>query len=371
MKVAILSPAFPPLPGGVSDYTRRFAEALSARGVEVTVITGPGAEGPGVEIARAGFGLGGVGALEAQIMAIAPDVVICQYVPHMYERRGMPAGLPALIWRLGRRGVPVVTMAHELYYGRHEGARFWAPGLWQRLALLPLFAGSRQVVLTVPDRLARMRRCFPAWRDRFSLMPIAANLQAAPPEAAARFRAGLDLPDSALVLLFLGLSHPSKELAALTATLDRLVAAGLQARLLVVGGARLDHPHAINLGFLAEAEASAAIALADLALLPFADGASTRRTSLMNALAAGLPVLSTTGSNTDPALLPETAIRRVAAGDPAAFASAALALAEAPEARAALGAAGRALYRAQFDWEVLAPRWLALLEGLTTPSSRA
>jgi glycosyltransferase involved in cell wall biosynthesis len=82
----------------------------------------------------------------------------------------------------------------------------------------------------------------------------------------------------------------------------------------------------------------------------------------MNALAAGVPVVSTCGANTDPALFGE-AIRLVAAGDAPAFAAAVRELAQDPAARAALGAAGRKLYEREFAWDVLAARWQVLLEA--------
>ncbi|MFN3432746.1 MAG: glycosyltransferase, partial [Candidatus Sericytochromatia bacterium] len=112
-------------------------------------------------------------------------------------------------------------------------------------------------------------------------------------------------------------------------------------------------------------EAEAALAAADLYLLPLADGASARRTSLMNALAAGLPVVSTVGVNTDPTLFPEAALTLVPAGDSRAFAEAAVALARDPAARERLGVMGRALHDERFSWDVLGPQWLALLESVT------
>jgi glycosyltransferase involved in cell wall biosynthesis len=352
-RVVVLCPHYPPQPGGVSDYARQWARAIAARGVEVVVLTDPAAhvQDPGVEVIGLpeGWGIGGMGALRRAIAARSPDAVLLHYVPHLYQRQG--ASL-VINHALAGLEAPLVTLAHELYYGRHEGLKVQPVGWLQRYALLPLFAASRRVVLTVPDRLARMQALFPWWRERFTLLPVGGNL--APAER---------MPGDELTLLFLGLAHPSKELGLLAHTLDTLAAAGVPARLLLAGGAQLEHPHAVNLGYLDAPEAARMLASADLFLLPLADGASTRRTSLMNALAAGLPVVSTAGANTDRALF---AGGIALADDAEAFARMTLDLARDPASRAALGEAGRRLYEANFSWDVLATRWLALLDELKT-----
>lgn len=358
MRITVVCPDYPPTPGGVSDYARRWVHALADE--TITVITGAGArdEPPVQLVAHDAWGLAGLVALEAKVLASRPDVVVLHYVPHLYERRGASASANLLAFRLGRAGLRVVTIAHELYYGRHEGLRVQPFGLWQRAMLWPLFAGSARVVLTVPDRLARMRAVFPGWRERFALMPVGPSLAPQPADPAWRSRLGV--PEGGLLLLFMGLAHPSKELGHLTAAIDALAAAGVPARLAIAGGARLAHPHAVNLGFLPEAEAASLLATADLVLLPLEDGASTRRTSVINALAAGRPVVSTLGANTDAALL-APGLALVPAHDAAAFAARTCALARDAGAREALSHAARALYAAEFDWAVLAGHWRALL----------
>lgn len=375
MRVTILCPAYPPMPGGVSDFTRQLALALQAAAtaeqpLAMTVITGPGAQAePGMAIVaeQADWGPLGLPSLLGRIRASRPDVVVLQYVPHLFQRQGFSVPMAEFVALLRRLGFRVVTVAHELYYGRHEGWKVQPFGWAQRYSLLPLFWGSRRVVLTVPDRLSRMKRLFPRWADKFTLLPVGPNLGPAEGGDVAGWRSRHGVPDGAIVLLFMGLAHPSKELATLTRTLETLESAGIPARLVLAGGASLAHPWAIDLGFLSKADAEAALAAADVAVLPFADGASARRTSLMNALAAGLPVVSTLGVNTDEALFPNDAVTLVPAGDAEAFAQAVLNLAQDRDARRALGEAGRALLEARFSWDVLGEQWLELLESVAHP----
>jgi glycosyltransferase involved in cell wall biosynthesis len=110
-------------------------------------------------------------------------------------------------------------------------------------------------------------------------------------------------------------------------------------------------------GPLTPDELSLRLRAADVLLLPLTDGVSTRRTTMMTALAHGLPVVGLSGVNTDRVLLdhPE-ALMLTPAGDREAYARAAADLVADPARLRALGAAGRRLYAAQFDWPVTARR---------------
>jgi glycosyltransferase involved in cell wall biosynthesis len=353
------------MPGGVSDSSRRWARAMADRGVEVVIVTSPGAseDDPRLTLARpqANWGLSGMAGLKRTLEEIQPDVVLVHYVPHLYQRQGASLAINHAVPGIDRDIAPVVIFAHELYYGRHEGWRHQPFGWLQRYALWPLIGRSTRVVVTVPDRLVRLRSLFPRRAERIELIPIGANLTATAGLDRAAWRESLGLMPDELALLFIGLAHPSKELTMLTCALDRLKQENIPARLLVGGGASLDHPLAKNLGFLTPEQAGDALAGADMFLVPLADGASTRRSSVMNALAAGLPIVSTFGANTDRSNF-DGALRMVAAGDKFAYAEAVSALAKDPVARATLAIAGKELHDRTYAWEVLADRWLRLLE---------
>lgn len=353
------------MPGGISDYARQWAVAMAAlpEAPEVTVVShARGRSEPPVVLRTVQSDPVGLdlAELEAAIDESRPDVVLVHYEPHCFTRRTPCFAFNRFISRLGRR-VPVVTLAHELYYSRREGLRHQPVGMLQRLALLPLFRGSTRIVLTVPDRVTRMKTVFPFWAERFAQLPVGANLIADPNTDVAGFRTRHGVPEGALLAVFLGFVHPSKDIATVKATLAHWRAEGLEARLLVVGGGQLDDPWAINAGYLSAEEASQALAASDLALLPLRDGASARRTSVINMLAAGLPVVSTLGVNTDLRYFPGSAIRLVPADDPQAFITAATALARDPAARRTLGEGARQWHDETFAWPVLARRWWDLL----------
>jgi glycosyltransferase involved in cell wall biosynthesis len=85
----------------------------------------------------------------------------------------------------------------------------------------------------------------------------------------------------------------------------------------------------------------------DLMIQPYPDGASGRRTTLMAALANGVPVVTTIGALSEPVWL-DGAVATAPAGDPEGLARLALDLLDRPERRTELGRAGRRLYEDRF-----------------------
>jgi hypothetical protein len=206
----------------VADHAARWAEAIATHlGHEVVAITGPGAAPAGFRLAAPceAWGLSAVRHLPAALEAVAPDLVVLQYVPQLYERRGFSLGIALAARAIAQRGWPLLTTAHELHFGWHEGVRHLPAGLVQRLALWPLLHASQRVVFTVAAREAEMRRRFPALAARFATLPVGPNL---PPLAGvdrAAWRRARGWRADEVVLVFQGGPHPSKDRAALEAAL--------------------------------------------------------------------------------------------------------------------------------------------------------
>jgi glycosyltransferase involved in cell wall biosynthesis len=85
----------------------------------------------------------------------------------------------------------------------------------------------------------------------------------------------------------------------------------------------------------------------DLIIQPYPDGASSRRTTLMAALANGVPVVTTVGRLSEP-IWSDGAVATAPAGDPDRLARLALELLDCPDRLAELGHAGRRLYEDRF-----------------------
>jgi glycosyltransferase involved in cell wall biosynthesis len=218
------------------------------------------------------------------------------------------------------------------------------------------------------------------------LIPIGSNIAVAPPQPydRAAWRASLGIGADETLLAFFGLISLSKGLDTLLDALARLPA---RFRLVIIGGsamapadrayadtihqqiARLDLEQRVTItGHCIEADVSAHLLAADMAVLPFADGASFRRGSLLAALAHGLAVVTTLPTTDDrassasthrlssivhhPLSNGENALL-VPPGDAPALAAAIERLANDTRLRTQLAAGGRVL-AAQFGWDTIA-----------------
>ncbi len=294
--------------------------------------------------------------------------ILLQYNPNSYGRSGFAPGLVRDIVRIQSASrVPLVMMIHEAWLDMTD-TRSRLIGTWQRAQLQALLRLT-DAVMTSTEVLAR-RVGGPAVH-----VPVAANIAPLPTSSgAARERLGLD---SRLTVALFGRDHPSRALdyaeaaiAALADTrgADRMIVLNLGAdapRVRVPPGVAVLEP-----GQLPTEALSLHLWASDLVLLPFADGVSTRRGTMMAALAHGRPVLGLRGYNTDSVLTNTSdALVLTPAGDPASFSRAAVELAGDPARLRAVGEAGRLLYESRFAWPVLAQHVVSVLETVCTSGS--
>ncbi len=87
----------------------------------------------------------------------------------------------------------------------------------------------------------------------------------------------------------------------------------------------------------------------DLLVQPYTDGVSTRRGTLMAALAHGLPVVTTTGPLSEPFWKNSESVVATSPDDRASISRIILELARQPERRMRLGLSARQMYEARFS----------------------
>jgi glycosyltransferase involved in cell wall biosynthesis len=357
---------YPPDVGGVADYTALLARHLSALGVEPRIVTG------------LGWDLSCLSRIAA--LAAGCDVVHLQYQPAAYGLRGAITLLP--VWlRLTRPGMPVVTTFHDL----RAPYLFPKAGPLRRLVVHLLLRSSHAAIFSAAEDLdasgpGPYRRCIPIGSN-VSLHPLPAGGR-----AALRARVGVERDES--LVGFFGLLNASKGLETL---LDALVLArqhGTAARLLLIGEplghsdprnratsadlqrhiARLgltDRVH--TTGWLAADEVSAYLQACDLVALPYRDGASARRGSLLAALAHGLPIVTTAAPGRRPFLEHDGQALLVPPDEPSALAAALERLAADAALRARLSR-GAAQAAERFDWQTIASATLQLYQEVVQRS---
>jgi glycosyltransferase involved in cell wall biosynthesis len=393
---------------GVADYTLRLVEALAERIDPVLVTAGPvsgldlppgarlvratgGREcrrgGPGGRGWRGGgrggrecrWGAGDIAAVAAALRRSDPDLVHVQFAPSAYRFSPTIGVLPLL---LGRR-LPLVTTLHE-YAWWSWPARVPAP-VWRALEsrrwwdreTLTLAPRSDRVVVTNDDHARAVLHRLGIEAAR---VPVGPNI--VPPDgspaspggspgrdAAARLRVreSLRLPVDAWLLIFFGFVHPVKGVRYLIEALARLRADDPDVRLVVAGGfTSLALPSAeasafrrelegtaraagvagaVSItGHLPAAEISVLLRAADVAVLPFTGGVTTKSGALVAALAHGLPAVVTAADPPDPLLVDgRTAVVVGRTRDPVALAGGLRRLLADPGLRTRVAAGGAAL----------------------------
>ncbi len=310
------------------------------------------------------------------------DIVHLQYQTAAYAMHPVANALPWLLRRFdGRRGQAVVTTYHDtriLYLFPKAGrVREWVTDGPAR--------GSDAVIATNAEDAARLAKV----ARRLAVIPIGSNIApTAGPEARAAWRAHWGIGPDTPLLVYFGFVNRAKGADTLVRALAQVRGAGLPARLLMLGGqVGASDPtnqvylaevralaHALGVAdaliwtdFLPEAEVSAALVSADMATLPYRDGVSLQRGTLMAALAHGLPIVTTQPPVTTPSPLPalvdDVNATLVPPDDAAALARAICALWDDPARRARLGAAARQLAQA-FRWERIAQQHIELYGNL-------
>jgi glycosyltransferase involved in cell wall biosynthesis len=360
----VVTPEYPPDLGGVADYSRGVALGLAERGDRVRIFTPRADSAPrdaGVEVEALGdrFLLRSLRTLDRAFRdARSAPIVLLQYVPQAFGLRGL--NLPFLTW-LAARAPRLWVMFHEVAYPflRAQPLRHDLLALGTRLMLGPIASRAERCLISTQawsgylNRWARLRRQ-PEW------LPVPSNMPPAPLRSRDAVRAGLGLTSDRQALFHFGTYSPTV-IAPLRRVLPRLLRGERELVLLgrgseefraaSVAGAPELAPRLIALGSQPAQRIVDVMAACDAGVFPFPDGVSGRRSSLMAALALGLPAVTTDGALTE-ALWREThGVALAPALDDSAFAALVDATLADRANLARLGANGRDLYVRHFSRE--------------------
>ena len=315
MRILQVTGEYPPMQGGVADYTRELARALARSGHEIGILTSQQATPPPNDAHIAHFpqitswGWSFWRELDAFLARWQPDVLHFQYQTAAYA---MHPAINLWGWRPWKRPHSLLTAVtfHDLLPPYLFPKAHW---LGARQWVTHTLARSLDIAITTnPEDSAQLRTVRPDVRE----IPIGSNIADAPPPdfQAATWRAKWGIPAQAPLICYFGFLNASKGGEMLVDVLKNLVAQGLDAHLLMIGG-RVGASDPANYAYLQQVEAriaraqltnrvhwtdhipdtqvSAAFHCADVCLLPYQDGASYRRGSFMAALTHGMPIVTT------------------------------------------------------------------------------
>jgi glycosyltransferase involved in cell wall biosynthesis len=331
LRVLLITGSYPPDVCGTADYTARLCESLRGAGVDARVFY------------RKDWRLSKVPNLLREIDESRPDLVHMQYPTTGYG------------WKLGPQALgslrPWVTTLHEASQAH----------LLRQLSIYPFLLRSRHFLFTNQYEREHVRGMAPWIARTSSTIPIGCNL----PETPNRRKT----PD--LVTCF-SIIRPEKGLEQVIELARLLQGAGSSARVRILGAVmprwrgyfeRLrEESRGLPVDWrtgLDDRELSEALAETALAYLPFPDGASERRSSLVAMLRNRACVMTSEGPQT-PARM-KACVAMVAS--PAEAAATAAGLLREPEAAEAIARRGME-YSEQFSWESIARRHVEVYERL-------
>ncbi|HEX7594448.1 MAG TPA: glycosyltransferase family 4 protein [Anaerolineae bacterium] len=395
MRILFLTGEFPPMKGGVGDCTNEIAKGLAALGADVQVITSTSARD--VHPAKRSFVVrpviaewnwSSLGVITRAAREFAPDIVHIQYQTGAFGMHPAIDLLPRYLRRQKALRARVVTTFHDLrvpyLFPKAARVREWVTR--------ELARSSDAAIATNNEDYLKLE----AWNlKRLSLIPIGSNISSTPPpdfdRAAWRVKRGV--AENETLLCYFGFLNESKG----GETLVRALAQTPNAKLLMIGG-QVGASDPTNAAYLAKVKAliadlgltdrvlwtdytppetvTANFLASDICVLPYRDGASYRRGTLMAALAHGMAIVTTTPRVVGAKhslwfanALPLPALRNgencllIPPDDPTALAAAIQRAAASPELRAKIGAGARELAQ-HFTWDKIAQQHLKLYERI-------
>lgn len=366
MRIDLLFPAYPPAFDGIGDYTAHLANTLSGRHA-VRVWTGQTPpSGPSEVDVRTVSGLPAAPALTAwadQICNDPPDWLVVQYNPFSYGTRGYAPALAPTLNTVCKRcpGMRLAVTIHEPFMPP-DSLRMFIMSLWQRHQFKKLGRLADHLIVAIAPWVERFASWFPD--TPCTHIPVGSNIPyISLTKADARTRTGL--PSDACVLGFFGRGHPSRLFDHIRHGMQQLEADGHHPLLLYIGPGvdriRAAFPD-VRLhctGALSATDVSRYLNAVDVYLAPYKNGVSTRRGAFLAGIQHALPVLTTSGPQTD-ALLHEAAGSAFAIpprDDPNAFGQALTEIAGTPALQHQLGRGAQSFYLDHFQWPVIASQY--------------
>lgn len=385
MKILFVTGEFPPMQGGVGDYTRELGLALAGLGCEVDVLA-PADSGPvsglGVHPAISRWDWRYWRDVLALVRSHQPDVIHVQYQAAAYGMHPATNLLPLRLRALGDSRPRCVVTFHDL----KVPYLFPKAGPVRRWVVNELARRSDAAITTNREDWEALQRVLgrpPA------LIPIGSNITPRLPASYERtaWRARWGAGPKDLLLCHFGFVNDRKGVDTLLQALDLLtpLPAEWDTWMLLMIGGKTGSSDPTNVAYLAQIETlmarlglaervvwtgyvppeevTASFDAADLCILPYRDGVSFLHGTLHAALAHGTPIITTVPRVKLPELEQEGNVVLVPPGQPQELAEAILRVSADPELRRALGTGAEVLSR-RFRWEKIAAQTLELYQSL-------
>ncbi len=335
-RISVLCGSVAPFGCGVLDYSERLNTEFTRLGLQVQAVHEP-------------VTLAGVSSILGKIRNARPDILLMQYPNAAYGHSLTPHLLANVAGR-----VPFVLTLHE-----------FEPAHPLRKLSISLLTGAQAIIVTNEMDRSHLVKWYPWVSKRVRTVPLASNITGRPWQ-----------PGPTFTVVYFGLFRPGKGLEeflqcarlvkARTSRIHFRAIGTLTGGAAEYGRAFLEEARTLDMDVLvgaSEEDVATALSSASVAYLPFPDGATARRGSILAAANCGLPLLSTTG----PFTTPELAAALLVASSPASAAELLVSLLEDPQRLVEAHVRSERFGKA-FTWESVAERYVDVFNGARAPA---
>lgn len=379
MRIGIITGEYPPMQGGIGDYTHLLAQYLTGHGAYVTIITDVRARSnhsPNTHPVITRWNGRAWLQLRAWAQAQKVDIISLQYQTAAFAMSPWIHFLPEVL-----RPLHLVTTFHDLRFPyllpKAGKLRTWIVRHLARHSSAAIATNDEDAEQLTDIRLR-------------TLIPIGSNIRAVsltPADIQAERMHWAQ--NNEFLIGYFGLLNRSKGVHTLVAALARMRQQPFPARLLIIGGtsgasdptnteyerelkqqvadAGLDGAVTYT-GYMDDANVARALSACDVIALPYADGASLRRGSLMAALAQRCAIVTTNPQRMNDQFIDGKNMLLVPPDSPAALADAMLRLLDDVALRNTIQSGARDVSR-QFSWEHIAQMHLNFFQRVIETAS--
>jgi glycosyltransferase involved in cell wall biosynthesis len=339
MHIGIITGEYPPMEGGVGDYTRALSSALMHLGHQVDILTSQtlvthdqDESGPIADFRiKKWSAANSYPIIHRWLRKTAPDIVNIQYQAAAYQMKGSINLLTKWI-TVTRFNTPTVVTYHDLLppylFPKAGSLRGWS--------VRYLAENACGVIVTNEADRQELTRSLSSGDPPIATIPIGSNIPTQLPVnySPQTWRNKYGIADSDLLLGFFGFMNRGKGVDILLTAVAALLDDQIPVKLVFIGGRTgssdrtnteyadyIDtiinekglQDHIVRTGYVTPEEVSAALHTIDICPLPYLEGASLRHGTLHAALSHGCAIITTSSSHVHPGL--EDAVKFIPPND--------------------------------------------------------